>query len=69
MSKQEIDYQKLSSELQDILNRLDTNDLDVDAAIKQYERGMEIVGQLEDYLKTAENKVKKVKAQWDTLSK
>lgn len=62
----EIDYQKLSNELQEILERLDTSDVDVDTAIKQYERGMEIVGELENYLKTAENKVKKVKAQWDT---
>lgn len=66
MTKKEIDYQALNEELQVILNTLDTSDVDVDTAIKQYERGMEIVGELEGYLKTAENKVKKVKAQWDT---
>lgn len=65
MPKKEIDYQSLNEELQTILNSLDSSDLDVDAAIKQYERGMEIVKELETYLKTAENKVKKVQAQWE----
>lgn len=66
MTKKDINYQDLNQELQTILATLDSSELDVDAAIKQYERGMEIVTQLEAYLKTAENKVKKVKAQWDS---
>lgn len=65
MTKKDVNYQELNDELQIILDTLDSNELDVDTAIKKYERGMEIVGELEEYLKTAENKVKKVKAQWD----
>jgi exonuclease VII small subunit len=33
----------------------------VDQASKQYERGMQIIAELEAYLKTAENKIAKVK--------
>lgn len=65
MSNKDIDYQALNDELQAVLVQLDKSNGDIDAAIKQYERGMEIVGQLEAYLKDAENKVKKVQQQWD----
>lgn len=61
-----IDYQALNDELQGILEQLDTNDGDIDTAIAEYERGMEIVGQLETHLKQAENKIEKVKQKWDS---
>lgn len=61
----DINYKSLNEELQEILSMLDANEPDIDTAITQYERGMEIVGQLESYLKEAENKVQKVKKQWD----
>lgn len=57
----EINYQKLSSELDTILAQLQTNDLDIDDAIKLYERGIVISKELEAYLKTAQNKVTKLK--------
>ncbi len=57
-----IDYVKLSKELDTILSVLQSAELDIDEAVKQYERGMEIVKQLEAYLKTAENRVTKIKA-------
>lgn len=55
-------YRSLSSELDGILNELQSGDLDIDDAVKKYQRGMEIVQELQKYLKDAENKVKKVKA-------
>lgn len=60
-NKSDIDYRKLNQELETILRQLETNDLDVDEAVVQYQRGVEIVALLEDYLKTAENKVVKIK--------
>lgn len=57
-----VNYKALRAELEDIMHQLDDDQLDVDEVTKLYQRGMEIVKQLEDYLKTAENKVKKVKA-------
>jgi exodeoxyribonuclease VII small subunit len=63
MTKQAVDYQKLNQELETLLMELDSEQGDIDESIKKYQRGMEIVKLLEDYLKTAENKVKKVKAE------
>lgn len=56
-----IDYQSLNSELDSILADLQSGNLDIDEAVKKYQRGSEIVKDLQDYLKEAENKVKKVK--------
>lgn len=58
----DVNYKALRTELETIMNRLDDDMLDVDEVTKQYQRGMEIVKELETYLKTAENKVSKVKA-------
>lgn len=65
MSKDaKIDYKRLSAELDEVLAKLQSPDLDVDEAVKSYERGMVIAKQLETYLKEAENKVATVKADW-----
>lgn len=61
MPQKKLSYRELSDELDNIVNGLQTDDLDVDEAIKRYERGMEIVKSLEEYLKEAENKIKVVK--------
>jgi exodeoxyribonuclease VII small subunit len=60
MTKQ-INYQALRAELDEILQSLDDSEADVEAMTKQYQRGIEIIKQLEQYLKTAQNSVKKVK--------
>ena len=65
MSK-EVNYQKLSAELDTILAQLQADDVDIDAALKLYERGVELSKQLESYLKTAQNKVAKLQASFDT---
>jgi exodeoxyribonuclease VII small subunit len=56
-------YQELKAELDDVMAWFSGagQDLDVDQAIKQYQKGMELVKQLEKQLKAAENKVTKVK--------
>lgn len=65
MSKDDkTDYKALSAELDEVLAKLQSPDVDVDEAVKAYERGMAIAKQLETYLKEAENKVAKVKADW-----
>ena len=56
------DYKSLNSELDDVLLKLQSDDLDVDEAVKLYERGIAITKELETYLKEAENKVSKIKA-------
>jgi exodeoxyribonuclease VII small subunit len=59
-AKKPLNYRALNSELDDILVSLQSGELDIDEAVKAYERGAIIVKQLETYLKTAENTVKRV---------
>jgi len=65
--KTTFDYQAASAELETILVALQTGELDIEVAVKQYERGLELVTALEAYLKTAENRVTKLKAQFTDL--
>lgn len=59
---QKIDYRGLQTELAVLLTELESDQLDIDASIAKYQRGMVIVGQLQSYLKTAQNTVAKVTA-------
>lgn len=63
-----INFRALQAELDAIMNKLQETDFDIDEAIIAYERGMEIVADLEKYLKQAENKVTKLQAKFDTNS-
>lgn len=65
MAGKKTDYKSLSTELDDILARLQSAELNVDEAVDLYERGMKIAKELEAYLKEAENKVTKIKADWE----
>lgn len=68
MASKKTDYKTLSTELDEILSKLQSAELNVDEAVDLYERGMKIAKQLEAYLKEAENKVAKVKADWEARS-
>jgi exodeoxyribonuclease VII small subunit len=61
-TKQSTSYEALNHELETILADLQRDDLDIDQALRHYQRGLELVKQLEKYLKTAENKVTELKA-------
>ncbi len=60
--KTQTDFQHMSDELDAILEQFQSGELTIDQATEAFERGMQLVGKLEKYLKTAENKVIKVKA-------
>lgn len=62
MSK-EISYRALSEELETIVLALQQDDVDVDVAMQKYERGLELIAELEKYLKMAENKIEKLQRQ------
>ena len=63
-SKQEsLDYPALSAELDSVLSRLQMPDIAVDDAVKLYERGLEIVTQLEQHVRAAENSIEQLKLQ------
>ena len=57
-------YETLKTELDSLMLELQREDLDVDSALKHYQRGLELVQQLEDYLQTAENQVRELKAKF-----
>lgn len=65
MTTKKSDYQSLSKELDEILSKLQYSELDIDESVAAYERGMSIAKELEAYLKVAENKITKIKANWD----
>ena len=59
MTKDKPDYQAMMSELQTLLNDMQDDAIDVDQALKKYERGQQLIAALSEYLKTAENTVTK----------
>lgn len=54
-------YRQLQIELDGVLAKIQSEELDVEEAIKLYEQGEQLIKELEVYLKTAENKIKKLK--------
>lgn len=65
MAKARASYQELRRELDGVMARLQAENLDVDEAIKLYERGLALVKDLEAYLKTAENTVRELKQRFN----
>jgi exodeoxyribonuclease VII small subunit len=59
------DYAALSAELETILTKLQAEDTPIDEALKQYERGLAVIKQLEAYLQTAENKISELQASFN----
>lgn len=65
MPKAKPDYQALKTELDEVMARLQAESLDVDEALKLYERGLTLVKELEAYLETAENTIKELKSRFN----
>ena len=57
------DYQTLSQELETVLADLQRDDVQVDEAVKLYERGLALAADLETHLQEAENKIRQLKLQ------
>jgi exodeoxyribonuclease VII small subunit len=62
MATKKVDYRKLNDELDEILERLQSGELSIDEAVPAYERGMQLVKELEGYLQSAENRITEVQA-------
>ncbi len=67
--KKPLNYERLKNELDNILAELQSDDLDIDQALKHYERGLELIKQLEKYLDTAENTVHELKTRFNPDAK
>lgn len=50
-------YRELMEELDEVMQALQADDIDVDAAIAHYEKGIALTKQIETYLTKAENKL------------
>jgi exodeoxyribonuclease VII small subunit len=61
MPTKEPDYQTLREELDSILDELQNSEIDIEQALSHYQRGQEIVKQLQTFLSQAENKITKLK--------
>jgi exodeoxyribonuclease VII small subunit len=61
MSSQKKSYAAVRQQLDQVMERLQDDEIDIDEATKLYEQGMGLVAELEQYLQTAEIKVRKIK--------
>lgn len=61
----DFDFSLSLDELEQIAEYLQGNEVNLDLAIKKYERGVELASQLKAYLKEAENKVNTIKQSFD----
>ncbi len=57
-------YQSLRKQLEDAVSDLQNPDISIDDAIARYEAAMKLIGKLEEYLKTAENRVREIKERY-----
>ena len=57
MTAKAFDYTAAMAELQQLLGAMQGEDVAVDEAIKKYERGQELIKQLQAYLGEAENRI------------
>ena len=55
-------YREMSEELDNILTWFESGDVDLDEAVKKYEQAQKLLDEMEKYLKTAENKIRKIAA-------
>ncbi len=62
MAKASKSYLQLSQELDEILLWFESDEVDLDQAVAKYQEAMQLIQQMEKYLKTAQNKIRKVSA-------
>ncbi len=60
MATKKTDYQALTAELEEIINWFESDEVNLDEAVIKYEKAQELIKQIEAYLKTTENRIKKI---------
>lgn len=58
--KSKKNYRQLSAELSDVLDWFDSEEVDLDEALAKYQQAIKLIKQMENYLKTAENKIREI---------
>lgn len=65
-SKNEKSYQQMTEELSQLVDWFESDLVNLDEAVEKYEQAMDLLNQMEIYLKTAKNKVKKIAAKFES---
>jgi len=55
-------YRQMSEELAELMAWFESEEVDLDEAVNKYKQAMDLIAQMEAYLKSAENKIKKISA-------
>jgi exodeoxyribonuclease VII small subunit len=58
-------YQQLNDELASLIDWFEGDQVNLDEASAKYEQAIELIQQMEKYLATTENKIKKISAKFD----
>lgn len=58
------DYQEMSLRLDEIMAAIAAPDVTIDQATALYKEAMELINDMEEYLKTAENKITALKSEF-----
>lgn len=58
-------YKQMADELARLVEWFESDSVNLDEAVEKYQQAMELLKQMETYLKTADNKVKKITAKFD----
>ncbi|HEX3082514.1 MAG TPA: exodeoxyribonuclease VII small subunit [Candidatus Saccharimonadia bacterium] len=64
MSTKPFEFEKALKELEDIASWFESSDVDLDAGLAKFERGMTLAAELKTHLGTIENRVEKIKARF-----
>ena len=56
----------MADELNQLVSWFESDVVNLDEAVAKYEQALELLGQMESYLKTAQNKVKKIAVKFDS---
>ena len=59
--KSELTIQEKMQRLEELVGWFESNDVDIDEALKKYETAMKLAGELQDDIKNAKNKFTKLK--------
>jgi exodeoxyribonuclease VII small subunit len=64
MANNPFEFEKSLKELEEITAWFESSDIDLDAGLAKFERGMELATQLKTHLATVENRVEKIRAKF-----
>ena len=65
MANKPKNYQQMSDELAELMAWFESEQVNLDEAVNKYGQAMELIDKMQAYLKSAENKVKKISAKFE----